>query len=326
MGAPGVDLSREGSGFDATRRRRASAKWTRRLKGWLSWRLVGLVTIVAPALYRAYCWFVWRTSRVEDELTPRVQELLHRHGRAVGFLWHQEVFTVAWAYRHCRPHTLASAGNFGRIITGLLEACGFVVFRGGSSTGTARRRRVVPLMLRHMRVDGRPIVYGITCDGSQGPPYRLKPGALAIARACRTPLILVRTAYQRRIELPTWDRTTFPLPFNRIRIWCVGPYWIEPGADDQELEATARHLEAELLDLCALSHRDMDAIEGGAQPGYPAGWTPRWPPSWDAAPSHALGIKRTDLDLRPLSTPPSWASVPGPQPIDGDPELEDEDR
>jgi lysophospholipid acyltransferase (LPLAT)-like uncharacterized protein len=323
----GVDLRREGSGFDAARERRASTRWTRRLRQWLSWHLVGVLAVVIPVLYKAYCWFVWKTSRVDDDMIPRLKELLHRHGRVVGFLWHEEVFTVAYAYREAHGHTLASAGNFGRIITHMLEACNYVVFRGGSSAGSARRRKVLPLMLRHMRVESRPIVYGITCDGSNGPVYQMKAGGLLLAKACRTPIVIVRTWYSRRLQLPTWDRTGIPLPFNRIRMRCVGPYWIDPAGGRGELVAVGRHIQAELLDLCALSYREADgpAAGDGAQPGFPEGWTPRWPRSWDFAPSHALGLKRTDLDLRPISQPPPWASVPGPQSFEGDPDPEGED-
>lgn len=311
----GVDLSREGSNYDAAHGRRPSAKPLRRLRQWFSWRLVHLVALVVPVLYRAYCWFVWRTSEVVDEANPRIQECIRRHGRFVGLLWHQEVVTVAWAYGSNRPHTLASAGNFGQIITHMLEACGYVVFRGGSSAGSARKRRVLPIMIKHMREHAEHVAYGITVDGSNGPAFRMKPGGTAIARSCRTPVFLARTWYSRRILLGTWDRTGVPLPWNRIRMRIVGPYWIAPDSDAKELAAFTAHVESELLELAALSVRDADgpAAGNGAQPGYPEGWSPRWPAAWDQAPAAALGVALGPYDLRPHTQGPPWASTPGPQ-------------
>lgn len=313
-------LEHEGSAFDARFRRRRSRTPWRRLRGWLSWHLVGLVAAVWPTIYMAYCWLVWKTSRVDDDACDRVQRALDRHGRAIALLWHQEVFTVAWAYRAVRPHTLASVGNFGRIITRMLERCGFVVFRGGSSLGTARRRRVLPLMIRHMRRHPGPVAYGITVDGSYGPIYRLKGGMLACARACRAPIYVARCWYKRRIELGTWDRTGIPLPFNDIRMISVGPYWIPPDADAKELERIREHLELELLDLCALSYRAVDGPEAEdfVPPGFPEGWRPRWPRG-------VRGIALGPHDLRPHDPPP-WASVPGPQAVEpGDPAIDEHD-
>lgn len=301
-------VAREGSAFDAEHGRRPSRKPWRRLKGWVSWNLVGLVAKLWPYVYMAYCWLVWRTSRIgSDEIVPTIHRSQRQHGRAIALLWHQEVFTVAWAYRECHGHTLASAGNFGRIITHMLERCNFVVFRGGSSEGTARRRRVLPLMIRHMREQAGPVVYGITVDGSNGPIYRLKGGMLAVARACRAPVVIVRCWYKRRLELPTWDRTGVPLPFNHIEMLSVGPYWIPPDADAAQMERIREHLELELLDLCALSYRRTDgpAAEGFVPPGFPEGWRPRWT-------GGIRGIALGPHDLR-WSDPPPWASVPGPQ-------------
>lgn len=294
----------EGSAFDAAHRRRPSRSPWRRVRGWLSWHLVGLVAALWPLAYMAYCWLVWKTSRITDEISPALTRSVGLHGRTVALLWHQEVFTVAWAYRHLRGHTLASAGNFGRIITRMLERCNFVVFRGGSSSGTARRRRVLPLMIRHMRDWAGQIIYGITVDGSNGPPYRLKGGMLAVARSCRAPIYVVRCWYRRRIELRTWDRTGVPLPFNRMALLAAGPYWIPPDASADEMERLRAHLELELLDLCALSYRVVDGREV-VPPGFPDGWRPRWAEG-------ARGIPYGPHDLRP-DDPPPWASTPGPQ-------------
>lgn len=303
--ARGSLIEREGSAFDAEHGRRRSRKPWRRLRGWVSWNVVGLIAVVWPFFYKAYCWLVWSTSRVvADEIVPAMLRSGARHGRTIALLWHQEVFTVAWAYRRCHGHTLASAGNFGRIITHMLERCNFVVFRGGSSEGTARRRRVLPLMIRHMREESRPVVYGITVDGSHGPVYRLKGGMLACARACRAPVYVVRCWYRRRFELSTWDRTGFPLPFNRIAMLAVGPYWVPPDSTPDDLERLREHLELELLDLCALSYKLVDGADV-VPPGFPGGWTPRWSEG-------VRGLPFGPHDLQ-YDAPPPWASQPGPQ-------------
>lgn len=282
---------------------RHSRRPLRRLKHALSQAAVRLLGALLPWLYVAYCWFVWKTSRVVDGTTGPLSAVGLRHGRVVALLWHQEVFTVAWGYHRCRPgpHTLASTGNFGHLVTRLLERCGFVVFRGGSSRGTARRVRVLPTMIRHMREEERGLIYGITVDGSNGPPFRLKPGGPMIARACRAPIWLTRTWCARRLELPTWDRTVIPLPWNRIVILGAGPYWIEPDCSAEEFQRAVLHLEQELLAMADRAARVFDPA--GDQHVLAA-----FPPGWEPA---ARPLRHHPLDLR-TDAWPEWASMAGP--------------
>lgn len=285
---------------------RHSRKLSRRVRHALSQAGVRLLGVIVPWLYVAYCWLVWKTSRVEDR-SGAIARLGERHGRAVCLIWHQEVFTVAWGYRHLRPHTLASTGNFGHLITRMLELCGYVVFRGGSSRGTARRRRVLPEMISHMRRSPR-VIYGITVDGSNGPVFRLKPGGPMIARVCRAPVLVVRTWCRRRIELPTWDRTVIPLPFNHIVIEARGPYWLDPQASAVEFQRQVDHLEQELLALADHSARRFaPAGEPSLRPCFPPGWTSPWPQGSSA------GLKQHPLDLQE-ETWPEWAHLPKDRP------------
>lgn len=300
----------EGSAFDAEDRRRPAKGLARRIRRWISRAFVSAVVHTAPYLYYAYCWFVWRTSRVHDQINPDYCAALEKHDRVVGLVWHQEVFTVAFAYRPTRPHTLASAGNFGRVITRMLELCDYRVFRGGSSGARTRRRSVLRDMIEHMQRERR-VGYGITVDGSKGPIFRMKHGGAAIARACRAPIYLARMWYARRIELPTWDRTTIPLPFNRIRSWLIGPYWIDPDCSEEEFERAVAHLEAELLELAEVSFAEFEQdYDPSLRRGFPEGWKPRWERG------RPYGLKRTEWDLDP-ERPPPWAHRPPHTPADG---------
>jgi lysophospholipid acyltransferase (LPLAT)-like uncharacterized protein len=203
---------------------------------------------------------VFATSRVDVNGFERLHDITQAHDGAIALLWHEEVFTVAYAYGFFpfRPHTLASAGTSGEIITRMLELCNYVVFRGGSTTKASRRRAGVLLaMIQHMK-DTRNVTYGITVDGSQGPPYRMKPGGALIARECKKPLALVRTWYKRAIRLSTWDRTAIPLPFNVIKYWLVGPIHVPDDAGtDAGLLRFLLSLEDGLIDLAAQSYREM---------------------------------------------------------------------
>lgn len=298
----GLAASASGEHEAAQGRRRAPRKLSRRIRHAISQALVRVAGWILPWLYVAYCWLVWKTSRIDDGLTGPLRAGLARHDRFVALLWHQEVFTVAWAYRHLRGHTLASTGNFGHVVTKLLELCNFTVFRGGSSRGTARRQKVLPTLIRHMR-EHRRVPYGITVDGSNGPAFRMKHGGPMIARACQAPVYLVRLACRRRIVLPTWDRTVIPLPFNRIEMLAIGPYWLDPADGSVEFQRAVTHLEE---DLQALAWHVGKKVDPAGLPALEAAFGPGWSMPWQPG---AVGRRNTRWDLRPESPPP-WASCP----------------
>ena len=246
------------------RRRRRERGWLRtlrhELRPWITRPLMRLHLALFPTLYLLYMRFVWATSRIVDHGLSRLFEISAEHNGAVGLLWHEEVVTVAWGYAYLgfRPHTLASLSNDGAVITRLLERCGFVVFRGGSSDRNSRRRSDVTRELtEHMKTtDG--VIYGLTVDGSKGPPYRLKRGGIIVARDCGRPIVLVRTWYQRCLRLDTWDRTAIPLPFNRIHYYMEGPYFPPEDADTEAgLERFRLRLEEDLIALAARSYDEL---------------------------------------------------------------------
>jgi len=229
-------------------------------------RLARLAAILVPPLYMTYMRLVWATSRVDGEEFLRLKDIVAEHNGAVGLLWHEEVLTVAYGYFYLgfHPHTLASVGESGETITRLLTRCGYVVFRGGSTTHRSRRRLgILKAMIAHMRnTDG--VIYGLTVDGSKGPPYRMKTGGLVIARECKKPIILARTWYKRCVRLRTWDRMALPLPLNHIRYYLRGPYFVPEDAHaEAAFDAFHRRLEDELIDLAAQSYVDM----GQPRPG-----------------------------------------------------------
>jgi lysophospholipid acyltransferase (LPLAT)-like uncharacterized protein len=234
----------------ATRKRPLLRRIRRRLHPIFGPPLLAVAQAIVPRLYVAYMWLVWKTSYVEDcgyGSSPAVRD---EHNGLVALLWHEEVFSAAWDYRTMRPHTLANVGDSGDMITRILERCGYVVFRGGSSKRASRRRDFVfAAMSSHMKTTDR-VVYGIAVDGSYGPYHEMKPGGLWIAFKCKKPVVLVRTWAKRNLRLPTWDRLAVPLPFNHIRQFLRGPFFVPSDASDPAVfERFRLKMQSELVRL-----------------------------------------------------------------------------
>ena len=89
---------------------------------------------------------------------------------------------------------------------------------------------------------------GVTPDGSRGPKYKAKSGALLIARASRSPVILLSFSYSWAIRLKSWDQFVIPLPFSKIRVRTI----LLPHAElfkDRDLEQATKRVEQVLLSI-----------------------------------------------------------------------------
>jgi lysophospholipid acyltransferase (LPLAT)-like uncharacterized protein len=233
----------------------------RRVKKALRAALMSLGLYTVPYLYVAYMWFVYRTSRVET-LGPHPHRMREMLGRGIYALWHDEVFFVAYAFKDYRGHTLASEGDAGAIITRMLELCHYTVFRGGSTSKRRRRgsTEVMRAMIEHMQTQPG-VIYGITTDGSVGPIYRMKDGAVRIAAGTGAPLGVVKTWCKRYVQLPTWDRTLVPLPFNHIVHVFSGPIVPSAASGTQEgFEALRDEVERQLCRVSAYARRITEGL------------------------------------------------------------------
>lgn len=237
--------------------------------------LMAAARYTIPYLYLAYIRLVWATSKIiQDETGAYAKALATKPYKFVGALWHQDVFCVPWVYRNFKPHTIASVGDAGAIITEILKKCKFTaVVRGGSSHAETRHRQILPELIAMMQ-EAPCASCGITVDGSQGPAYRLKRGALVLAKECQIPMFAARIWCKRKLLLPTWDRTMIPLPFNRFVIFARGPYYLPADIDDPRVFENFRtFIENELL---TATYQSIMAIDGEIPPQLRAFFPENW--------------------------------------------------
>jgi lysophospholipid acyltransferase (LPLAT)-like uncharacterized protein len=232
----------------------------RRAKKALRRALMALGLRTIPYLYVAYMRLVYRTSRVE-ELGPNLAIARRELGRGVYAIWHDEVFFVAYAFGKYHPDTLASQGDSGSIIARMLEVCGYRVFRGGSSSGDQRRSAAIVRDMIALMKSEPGVIYGITTDGSKGPVYRMKKGAVHIAAKAGAPVFVLKTWCRRYVRLPTWDRTLLPLPFNHIVHVYKGPIPLRADLPEAErFEALCRDTERALCQVTAYARARTEGL------------------------------------------------------------------
>jgi lysophospholipid acyltransferase (LPLAT)-like uncharacterized protein len=130
--------------------------------------------------------------------------------------WHNRLFFAGeWHLRFRRPrrcYGLISASKDGAWLQTFYGWAGILAVRGSRNKNGFQATRDLIRMVK----EGHDV--GITPDGSRGPKYQAKAGALVVARASRSPVVLLDFTFSKAIRLKSWDSFAIPLPFSTIQV------------------------------------------------------------------------------------------------------------
>tara|TARA_B100000965_G_C19558428_1_gene743323 strand:+ start:268 stop:837 length:570 start_codon:yes stop_codon:yes gene_type:complete len=158
-----------------------------------------------------------RTLRIS--LDAEMQEILKDASEPmVVVFWHNRLFIAAECCRRFRAGRdvcgLVSASKDGAWLSAFFDLVGIRAIRGSSSYRGAQALRE---MLQ--AVEGGADV-AITPDGPRGPRYRVKPGAVLVARQAGTSLLVASCKFASAWRLKSWDGFFLPKPFSRVELRC----------------------------------------------------------------------------------------------------------
>jgi lysophospholipid acyltransferase (LPLAT)-like uncharacterized protein len=142
---------------------------------------------------------------------------------SVVILWHNRLFIAPLFYRRYFSRrwlaSLISGSKDGAWFAEFVERLGMLPVRGSQ---TKRGSQAVRDLIKLNR-EGADIA--VTPDGSRGPIYEMKAGAVAVALKTGAPVVLLSFNHSRAWRLKSWDRFIVPYPFSRIEVQMdqIGP-------------------------------------------------------------------------------------------------------
>lgn len=166
------------------------------------------------------------TLTVERVHFDRYIDLKARGVPILFALWHGRMFLSIQAHRREGIVTMASRSKDGDIIAGWLERNGYSVVRGSSSRGGSEALRE---MVRRVRAGNSA---ALTVDGPTGPPRRVQPGIVELARLTGGWILPITSSSARPRFLASWDRYLVPAPFSRNVVLYGEPFPIPADARD----------------------------------------------------------------------------------------------
>jgi hypothetical protein len=152
-----------------------------------------------------YHWDTDVQDMMDDEMPP-----------AVMIIWHNRLLAgTAFYLRHLQERrlaTLISASKDGAWLAGFVENLGVRTVRG------SRFNRGAQAVRDMITASNEGFDIGVTPDGSRGPLYDMKPGALRVALKTGAPIILLSLNHTSAWRLKTWDRFYIPHPFSKVEV------------------------------------------------------------------------------------------------------------
>lgn len=201
--------------------------------------LLGFVWIVTVSL-------TLRVKKINAGDSERALEKSH-----ILAFWHGRLFYMPYFFwaRDRKYVSLVSPSSDGAIINGVLRLFGYATVRG--STFQHGRRALLALARRVKKGWNAAMI----ADGSRGPARKAQPGSLYLAKLTGATVMTVAFGAKNKLQVNSWDRTIFPLPFSRVNLVFGRPFEIPKKIDDEELEVKRAEMEAELNRITDLADR-----------------------------------------------------------------------
>lgn len=179
-------------------------------------------------------------------------------------MWHGQHFMVPFLRRpQDRAASLVSRSRDGELNAIAVEELGLRPIRGSGARGRDMRAKGGATALREMlrALEGGETV-ALTADIPKI-SRRCGEGIVLLAQRSGRPIVPSAVVTSRRIDLNSWDRASFSLPFGRGAMVVGEPILVPADADEAALEDARAQVEASLDAV----HRRAYALVGGMDPG-----------------------------------------------------------
>jgi lysophospholipid acyltransferase (LPLAT)-like uncharacterized protein len=156
--------------------------------------------------------------------------------------WHQNLLTTLTTHIGSKYALIVSASKDGDIMTSACESFGHNVARGSSSRGGKEALiEIIKIMKK-----GMPAAMAV--DGPRGPAFKVKPGAIEMARLTQSSVIPV-SYYAKRVWCfhKSWDKFKLAKPFTKIVIVYGEPIFISPEVSKEEFEKYQLFIEEQMI-------------------------------------------------------------------------------
>ncbi len=168
----------------------------------------------------------------------------------IAVFWHNQILLTSYFWRFSNFTAMVSGSFDGEYISRTLQRLKIGVIRGSSTRGGTHALR---RMIRMLRKEKSSITFAI--DGPKGPLYKVKPGAVLLAKTSGVPIVPLVIEPQSFWTVNSWDKMQIPKPFTKAKILIAEPIFVSKDAGVQELEDKRREVQKQLDELSSIGEQ-----------------------------------------------------------------------
>ncbi|MFO7890266.1 MAG: DUF374 domain-containing protein [bacterium] len=161
-------------------------------------------------------------------------------GKFVFVCWHGRQFLLTTHLSKLNTGVITSISQDGRLQADILGRMGFKITYGSSS------KSPVKALVGSIKLMRKGINMVIAVDGPTGPIYKVKYGALFLAKKMNAQIVPVTFSSHPCITLNAWDKYLLPLPFSQTVLLWGNPIQLSDSTDKKILEKEAGLIEKKL--------------------------------------------------------------------------------
>ncbi len=192
---------------------------------------------------------LWKSFRIEIQGEHYLKEAVGSGQPVIPCYWHQQdlplsVYLLTHRVEGFKAAFLVSPSMDGEIAARIVESFGGQVLRGSATRTGAKAMRDL-----YLAISQQGLSPANTPDGSRGPIYEFKPGAVMISQMSGVPMLPLACAASHAMHLNTWDKFMIPMPFSRVTIKVGAPVVAAKKAAGGDVDETSAAMQQALNDL-----------------------------------------------------------------------------
>jgi len=179
-----------------------------------------------------------------------LDEPLEKGFNVIFALWHCHLLPLAYYHRGKEIATIVSESKDGEIGTYVLNKLDYQTVRGSSSKGGVRA------VIHAKRLMAKGYNAAVTLDGPKGPRFKVKPGAVYLAKISGFPIVPIVFSCKKFKQLGSWDKLIIPLPFSEINVYYGSPIFLNSDRGKVSMEKDSKLLEKKMMELTFAHSKD----------------------------------------------------------------------
>jgi lysophospholipid acyltransferase (LPLAT)-like uncharacterized protein len=197
----------------------------------------------ADIVFYALVLIIGKTVKFEVENYENYEKIIKADKIPIYTFWHNTIFLGTYYFRNRQIIVMSSKSFDAEYIARFIKRLGYGTIRGSSTRGG------VGALIEMVKVMKRGFACGFAIDGPKGPKHIAKPGVCLLAKKTGNPIMPFVVIPQKHWEIKSWDNLQIPKPFSRALVKIGEPIYVEPDANDKDIENKRLELQKKLDEL-----------------------------------------------------------------------------